>query len=98
MLAWGVFFITKSRDGQPTLKARNFAKVLQRGDKKRKRRKLDSVAAEEAGQDGPQPPDWDSISDDDVRFADARDSGVNEKVRRTRNTFVSRNTCIRSSK
>lgn len=84
VLAWGVFFITKSRDTEPTLKARNFAKVLQRGgSNKRKRRELDSAAAAEAsGHDGPRPQDWDSASDDDRNDSGASDSGAIEKVRR----------------
>ena len=90
VLAWGVFFITKSRDTEPTLKARNFAKVLQRGgSKKRKRRKLDSAAAAEAsGHDGPRPQDWDSASDDDRNDSSASDSGAIEKVRRETNVVA----------
>lgn len=83
VLAWGVFFITKSRDTEPTLKARNFAKVLRRGDsKKRKRRKLDSAATEEAGHNGPRPPDWDSSSDNGSDASGASDSSASEKVGR----------------
>lgn len=84
VLAWGIFFITKSSDTEPTLKARNFVKVIQRGGgtKKRKRRKIDPAAEEEAGHGGARPPDWDSGSDDDgVRSSGASDSGVSDKVR-----------------
>lgn len=90
MLAWGVFFITKSRDAEPTLKGRNFAKKLHFGapEKKRKRRKLDSAAAERAGHDGPRPPDWDPSSDDDVHASGASGSGVYEKVGRKRKVFL----------
>lgn len=86
VLAWGIFFIAKSREADPTLKARNFAKVIKLGGatKKRKRRKLDSSAAEEAGIDGARPPDWDSSSDEDGAHLSggASDSGASEKVRR----------------
>lgn len=80
VLAWGVFFVTKSRGAEPTLKARNFTQVLQRGaSKKRKRRKFASIAAEEAGGDGARPPDWD-LSDDDIHVSDGSDSGLSDEV------------------
>eukprot|EP00752_Nemacystus_decipiens_P003200 g2961.t1 len=85
VLAWGVFFITRSRDTEPTLKARNFAKTLKRGGSlKRKRPKIDSAAAEESGRDGPRPPDWDSSDEDDRHASGPHDWGAIDKAEKSR--------------
>lgn len=85
-MAWGVFFITKSRDTEPTQRGRNFGKVLQRvAGKERKRRKLGSAAAaEKAGHDGTRPSDWDSRDDDRRSSSGVSDSSASEKVTRER--------------
>lgn len=82
VLAWGVFFITTSRDTEPTLKARNFRKTIERvaSSKKRKRQKLDSAVADNCDPNAPSPPDWESSDGDGIHASGASDSGASKKV------------------
>ncbi len=82
VLAWGVFFISASREREPQLKARNFAKSLRVAsstiNSKMKKRRLGQPTADA---DGESRPEWDAARND-RNFPTVSESGAREDVSR----------------
>lgn len=78
MLAWGVFFISTSREAEPTLKARNFAKPLQRASSSMNK-KMTARQREQSLPDDEQQPGYDA--GDDVSVSSSNESGARDGVR-----------------
>ena len=79
VLVWGVFFISASRETEPTQKARNFAKSLQRASSMMNK-KTSTTQREQPGTDDEQQPDWDA-GGGDVYISSSSESGAKNGVR-----------------